>query len=100
MTKADIVNEVAQATGIAVPDTAAAVNALLETISQALVDGHRIELRGFGIFETVLRAPRTARNLRTGSRVKIPSRRVARFRPAKGFRSLCADRDLSRGGAE
>ena len=99
MTKADIVNEVAQATGIAVSDTAAAVGALLETISQALVEGHRIELRGFGVFETVLRAPRTVHNRWTGSRVKIPSRRVARFRPARGFRSL-GDRDLSGGGTE
>ncbi len=99
MTKADIVNEVANATGIAVPDTAAAVNALLETISQALVDGHRIELRGFGIFETVLRAPRTARNPRTGSPVKIPSRRVPRLRLAKRFKIL-GDRDLSGGGTE
>ncbi len=100
MTKADIVNEVAQATGIAVPDAAAAVNALLETISQALVDGHRIELRGFGTFETVLRAPRTAYNRWTGSKVKMPSRRVPRFRPGKGFRSLVAEKDLSGVGTE
>ena len=99
MTKADIVNEVAQATGIAVFDTASTVNALLESISQALVDGHRIELRGFSIFETVLRAPRTARNPRTGDKVKIPSRRVPRLRPAKRFK-LIGDRDLSGGGTE
>jgi len=100
MTKADIVNEVAKATGIAVSDTAAAVGVLLETISQALVDGHRIELRGFGTFESVLRAPRTGHNPWTGTPVKIPRRRVPRFRPAKRFRSLGADRDLSGGGAE
>ena len=88
MTKADIVNEVAQTTGIAVPDTATVVGALLETISQALEDGHRIELRGFGVFETVLRAPRTGRNPWTGNKVKIPGRRVPRFRPGRRFRIL------------
>ena len=91
MTKADIAHNVAQATGLTTRDTAAAVDVLLQSLAEALVAGHRTELRGFGTFETVLRAPRTGRNPRTGAKVKIPSRWVPVFRLGKRLRSLGRD---------
>ena len=88
MTKADIVNQVAQSTGMNASNAAVAVNALLRTVAEALVEGHRIELRGFGVFETVIRAPRTGWNPWKGPKVQIPSRRAPVFRPGKRLKLL------------
>ena len=81
-------------------EAAVAVDALLESLAKALVAGHRIELRGFGTFETVLRAPRTGRNPRTGAKVKIPSRRVPVFRPGKRLKGLGTEADTKGTGGK
>ena len=93
MTKADMAHNVAQVTGLTARDTAAAVDVLLRSLAEALVAGHRIELRGFGTFETVIRAPRTGRNPWKGTKVQIPSRRVPVFRPGKRLKSLLTETD-------
>ena len=93
MTKADIAARIARTARVNRREAAVAVDALLESLAEALVAGHRIELRGFGTFETVLRAPRTGRNPRTGAKVKIPSRRVPVFRPVKRLKSLGTETD-------
>ena len=93
MTKADIARNVAQTTGLTNVDAAAVVDDLLQALADALVAGHRIELRGFGTFETVLRAPRTGRNPHTDVEVKIPSRRVPVFRPGTRLKRLGAETD-------
>ena len=82
MTKADIVNEVAEQTGLTKTDTALVVEGVLKSISNALVHGKNIEIRGFGRFKVKQRAPRTARNPRTGEAVPIPSRRVPVWQPS------------------
>ena len=96
MTKAEIARNVAQATGLTNGDAAAVVDDLLQALADALVAGHRIELRGFGTFETVLRAPRTGRNPHTGVEVKIPSRWVPVFRPGTHLRRLGSETDDDR----
>ena len=93
MTKADIAHNVAQVTGLSARDTAAAIDVLLQSLADALVAGQRIELRGFGTFETVLRAPRTGRNPHTRVEVKIPSRRVPVFRPGTRLKRLGSETD-------
>ena len=59
---------------------------MLDAMSDALVRGHRIEIRGFGSFSINRRPPRMGRNPRTGERVQIPERRVPHFKPGKALR--------------
>ena len=93
MTKADIAHNVARVTGLTNGDAAAAVDDLLRALADALVAGQRVELRGFGTFKTVLRAPRTGWNPHTRVEVKIPSRRVPVFRPGTRLKRLGSERD-------
>ncbi len=87
MTKADIVRQIAQSTGLTKTDTAAVVDSFLEAVIQSMEKGEHIEIRGFGTFKVVTRAPRTGRNPRTGSEVKISSRCAPTFKPSKELRA-------------
>jgi len=87
MTKADIVKGVAESTGMPKPDVALVVNGVLDSLRKALIEGERIELRGFGVFKVVRRAPRTARNPRTNEAVRIGERLVPVFVPSPILRA-------------
>lgn len=87
MTKADIVRQIAQATGLTKTDAATVVDGFIESVIEALERGEHIEIRGFGTFKSVVRAPRTGRNPRTGSEVKISSRQAPVFKPSKELRA-------------
>ena len=91
MTKADIVNEIAEVTGLTKTDTALVVEGMLKSISSALVSGKNIEIRGFGRFKVKQRAPRTARNPRTGEAVPIPSRKVPIWQPSDELKERVAN---------
>ena len=67
-------------------DSDAAVKLILDALSEALASGRRVEIRGFGSFQSTQRLPRTGRNPRTGERVTVPGRRVAHFKPGKALR--------------
>lgn len=67
-------------------DAEAAVSTILDTMNSALVRGHRIEIRGFGSFTVIHRAPRLGRNPRSGAAVEIPKRRVPHFKVGKALR--------------
>lgn len=86
MTKADIVDRIAAATGLTKLETEAVVDGFLVTVVDAVANGDRIELRGFGTFRGVERAPRTARNPRTDTPVPVPGRLAPVFKPAQEFR--------------
>ena len=68
-------------------DAEFAVTTILEAMNNAMVRGHRIEVRGFGSFSVMLRAPRAGRNPRSGEPVQIPVRRVPHFKPGKALRA-------------
>lgn len=89
MTKADLVERVADALGPRVTkrDSGLAVDAFLAAVQDALVEGEGIEIRGFGTFKVRHRKPRTARNPRTGEPVAVPARSVPVFQPSRHFRS-------------
>ena len=89
MTKADLVEQVAQAIGpgITKKDCAAVVDGFLNAIWMALADGRHIEIRGFGTFKVRHRRSRVARNPRTGEPVRVEARAVPVFKPSKNFRS-------------
>lgn len=65
-----------------------AVEALFESLKQAMVQGERIEFRGFGVFQVKPRKRGVGRNPRTGREVKIPPGRTVRFKPGKDLRDL------------
>jgi integration host factor subunit beta len=87
MTRSDLVDALAaRFTQLGQRDAELAVKAILETMSEAMVKGHRIEIRGFGSFSVNHRAPRMGRNPRSGESVAIPEKRVPHFKPGKALR--------------
>ena len=90
-TKRELVSQVAQKLGIPQSAVAIVIQETLDTLSQALADGERLEIRNFGVFETKIRAPRIARNPRTGEEVTVPERRVAVFKPGKKLSRLVGE---------
>jgi len=83
MTKADLVEQVAVATGLTKRDVGVVVDLLLETISRALAEREHIEIRGFGSFKAKTKKARTARNPRTGERVDVPEKVVPYFKASR-----------------
>ena len=63
-----------------------AVNTILKTMSHALVEGNRIEIRGFGSFSLHVRLPRRAHNPKTGEKVITKKKRTPHFKPGKELR--------------
>jgi DNA-binding protein HU-beta len=81
--KLDIVNRVADQTGVPKMKAEQAVDALFHSMKEALARGERIELRGFGVFIVKPRKRGVGRNPRTGEEVAIPSGKTIRFKPGK-----------------
>ena len=67
-------------------DVEAAVSTILGTMNDTLARGRRIEIRGFGSFTVIHRAPRLGRNPRSGTAVDIPQRRVLHFKVGKALK--------------
>ena len=98
MIKLDIVNRVAERTGVPKMKAEQAVDALFHSMKEALARGERIELRGFGVFVVKPRKRGVGRNPRTGEEVAIPSGKTIRFKPGKelqahGFEGEDGDHD-------
>ena len=86
MTKADIINEIATATGIAKKDVSAVVESFMETIKDSLLEKkENVYLRGFGSFIVKHRAEKTARNISKNTTITIPAHDFPSFKPAKTF---------------
>lgn len=87
MTRSDLVDELAaRFTQLAHRDAELAVKTMLDAMSDAMVRGHRIEIRGFGSFSINRRPPRVGRNPRSGETVMIPEKRAPHFKPGKALR--------------
>ena len=87
MTRSDLVEELAARFGqLTHRDAEYAVKTILDAMSEALVRGHRIEIRGFGSFSINRRPPRVGRNPRSGEQVVIPEKLVPHFKPGKALR--------------
>ena len=85
MTKADIVNEVSQNTGIEKATVQKAIEAFMETVKDSLTGGRNVYLRGFGSFIVKRRAAKTARNISKNTTMIIPEHFIPSFRPANEF---------------
>ncbi len=81
--KDDIINSVADKSGLSKKDAAAAVGAFTSTVQDALEEGNSIGLIGFGTFEVRTRAARDGRNPQTGAPLKIPEKKVPAFKAGK-----------------
>ena len=87
MTRSDLVQELAaRFSQLTHRDAEFAVKTILDAMNDALVRGHRIEIRGFGSFSISHRPPRIGRNPRNGDSVAIPEKRVPHFKPGKALR--------------
>jgi integration host factor subunit beta len=88
MTKAELVEKVADKIQLTKKQTEAVVNILLNCITEALSEGDKVELRGFGSFRIRNRNPREGRNPKTGDTVQIPAKRVPFFKAGKELREM------------
>lgn len=88
MTKADLVEKVSEKVPLTRKQTEVLVNAVFGRITQALAQGDRVELRGFGSFRVRSRDSRTGRNPKTGEPVEIPPKKVPAFKPGKELRDI------------
>ena len=89
MTKADLVDQVADAIGprVTKKECGVVIDAFLAAVKEALARGDGIELRGFGTFKVRHRKARTGPNPRTGEPVEVPARSVPVFQPSIHLRS-------------
>ena len=93
MIKLDIVNQVADKTGVPKTKAEVAVESLFEAMKNALQRGERIELRGFGVFVVKPRKRGVGRNPRTGEVTDIPPGKTIRFKPGKELQAHGFDTD-------
>ena len=86
MNKAELVIAIAEKTQMTKKDSGAALVAALEAITDALAEGERVQLVGFGSFEVKARAERLGRNPQTGEAVAIPASKSPVFKAAKSLK--------------
>lgn len=96
MTKADLVEQVAEKTGLTRTDVAATVDSFLDAVKRTLENGSNIEIRGFGTFKIKPRKARKARNPRTGEVVPVPNRKIPVFKPSNEFKNLVMNSEKNR----
>lgn len=94
MTKADIINQIAETTGVAKKDVSATVEAFMECIKGSLMEKENVYLRGFGSFIIKHRAEKTARNISKNTVITIPAHDLPSFKPAKSFVSKMKGEDI------
>jgi integration host factor subunit beta len=88
MTRADLIEEVCQATEMHRKESDVVVCAIFDGIVRALRSGDKVEIRGFGSFRTRQRRARVGRNPKTGARVEVPPKKIPFFKPGKELLEL------------
>ena len=97
MTKADIVEVIASATGLTKVETEAVVDGFIMTVITAMKEGKNIEIRGFGSFKVKKRKGRMSRNPRTGAQVMVDEHFVPIFKVSKEMKQV-VNENLKKGG--
>ena len=92
MTKAELVDNVSDRVNLTKKQTEVIVNILFNSITEALSEGDKVELRGFGSFRIRDRNPREGRNPKTGDTVHIPAKKVPFFKAGKELREMVDNR--------
>lgn len=91
MNKTELIAQVAEKAGLSKKDAEKALNATVDTITEALAAGDKVQLVGFGGFETKKREARMGRNPKTKESIEIPASRVPVFKAGKAFKSAVAE---------
>lgn len=86
MLKKDLVNKVSEELSLQKQDVSLALDIILNTMSEALAEDRRVELRGFGSFSTRKRKARVTKNPRTGVVMDIPERKTLHFTMSKSLK--------------
>ncbi|KXZ22003.1 DNA-binding protein [Bacillus nakamurai] len=86
MNKTELINAVAEASELSKKDATKAVDSVFDTILDALKNGDKIQLIGFGNFEVRERSARKGRNPQTGEEIEIPASKVPAFKPGKALK--------------
>ena len=86
MNKTELVAGVAEKAGLTKKDAEKAVGAIFESIQQALVEGDKVQMIGFGTFEVKERSARTGRNPRTNETIQIPASKNPVFKAGKALK--------------
>ena len=86
MNKTELIAEIAQKTGLTKKDAEQAVKALVETVTEQLKKGNKVQMVGFGTFEVSKRAAREGRNPQTGESMKIKASKAPKFKAGKGLK--------------
>ena len=90
MNKSELVRQMAKATDLTVKSSEAALDALINSITQVLSQEDKLTLVGFGTFEISKRAARVGRNPKTGETIDIPAATTPKFKPGKGLKEAVA----------
>ena len=88
MNKADLVNAIATKTGATKKGAEESLNAFVSVVTDALVKGDKVQLVGFGTFETRTRAARKGHNPQTGAEIKIPACKAPSFKAGKALKDV------------
>jgi DNA-binding protein HU-beta len=88
MNKADLVNWIANKSGLTKKDVGSVLDAFVEAVTTTVKAGDTVTLTNFGSFLASKRQASTKRNPKTGEPVKVPARKVPKFRPGKQFKDM------------
>lgn len=91
MNKTELINQVAERAGLSKKDAEQALNAMLDTVSDALAQGDKVQLVGFGSFEIKARDARMGRNPKTKEPIEIPATKVPVFKAGKALKDRVAE---------
>jgi len=84
--KAELISVMAEKSGLTKKDTEKALNSFIEAVEEALVNGDKVQLVGFGTFEVRERSARKGRNPQTGEEIDIPAASVPAFKAGKALK--------------
>jgi len=87
MTKGELIDSIGKEAKISKASAEKAINAFTNSVTKALKRGDKLALTGFGTFSVAKRKARAGRNPKTGKEIKIPARRVAKFKPGNLLKS-------------
>ena len=100
MTKAELVEKVANQINLTKKQTEVVVNTVFSSITDSLAEGKKVELRGFGSFRIRQRNARVGRNPKSGQKVDVPSKKVPFFKAGKELRELVDEREAEEAAQE
>ncbi|MDO5036089.1 MAG: HU family DNA-binding protein [Porphyromonas sp.] len=92
MTKAELVSEISQRTGLEKRIVLETIETFMDVVKATMAEDENIYLRGFGSFVVKKRAPKTARNITKNTTIQLPARKVPAFKPSKQF-SVMVDKN-------